>query len=151
MKHYSCLLLFIFCCFGCAAPTKPDGFPKLHPCELRFTMNGEPLEGAMISTISSEGRWPSGGATDRDGTVQLTTYRFSGVPEGEYKILVAKDGLKPTSTSGDSDTEELPPSLVHAKYAEAATTPLALTVKPGENRFEFAVDPPMQYLGGNKK
>ena len=68
-----------------------SNLPRLWPCELTFTQNGQPLIGAVVTLESkySPLPWPAGGVTDETGTAKiLTAGQERGLPRGEYWVSV---------------------------------------------------------------
>jgi hypothetical protein len=125
---------------GCGGGKKPDGLPDLYPCQITITLKGTPLEGAVVSLLGNDGRWPGNGITDRQGIAVIKTRgQFIGVAEGTYKVTVSKVFLPPSTGKDEGSTEE-PKLLVNPKYVTPETTPLNCTVKSGVNQFEFQVE-----------
>ncbi|MDO5553535.1 MAG: hypothetical protein Q4G68_07215 [Planctomycetia bacterium] len=96
MKKTTLILLFVACvllCFSGCDERKPGDMPKLTPVTLIFTQKGEPLVEAEVSLqmVEKTTSFGAGGVTNASGAVDLLTHgRYSGVPEGEYVVLVSK-------------------------------------------------------------
>src|SRR5262249_54854372 len=67
-----------------------------------------------------------------DGKFQLTTFGdHDGAPEGDYAVTVEWYKLV-----GKGSEVQRGPNVVPAKYGKPETTPLRLTVRPGDNVLE---------------
>lgn len=127
---------------GCGKP-KPEGLPDLQPCQVKVTMDGMPLDGAVVSLLSQNGQWPGNGRTDAQGlAVIFTRGQYPGVAEGEYKITVSK--IVPPPPVGDEGTskETVPKPLVKEIFSQPEATPLSCTIKRGTNTVEVKVEKP---------
>ncbi len=90
----SALFLIVLCPLaGCGG----DGRPDLVEVTGTVTLNGEPLEGALVSFEplatgeDKEYQRPSRGETNAQGEFRLTTYvPDDGVPIGKYRVAVQK-------------------------------------------------------------
>ncbi|MDR0870204.1 MAG: carboxypeptidase-like regulatory domain-containing protein [Planctomycetaceae bacterium] len=148
---YKKLLLIIFVLSfvaGCGREQKPADLPKLYPCRVTIQMKGTPLDGALVSLLPENGKWSAAGMTDAQGIVKLSTQTYSGVAEGTYKVTVSKNPVLKSSGT-DSEVQRgangeviTPPPLVAETFSDASKTTLKCEVKPGENSFEFSVEPP---------
>ncbi|MCL2743957.1 MAG: hypothetical protein FWE67_08900 [Planctomycetaceae bacterium] len=97
------LLPSAVCCLlslsGCnSGPALPSDLPKLTPCALTFTQEGQPLDGAMVTLNPTDGsKWYPSGITDEKGTVELyTNGKYKGAPKGKYKVVVKKIYTEPS-------------------------------------------------------
>lgn len=104
-----------------------------HPLRGTITFEGKPAAGATVRFYRVEAnapnrpRYVADGLTGEDGTFRLSTHAaFDGAPAGDYKVTVVQTGGYATNQTKEEN--KLP-----AKYAEAQTTPLRVTVKAGEN------------------
>jgi hypothetical protein len=94
-----------------------DGRPELVAVTGTVKLNGEPLEGAMVSFVpvaqdGSQFQRPSTAITGSDGAFRLGTYGTAdGIPPGRYKVGIQKREL----------VGELPPDF---NEELAASTPL---------------------------
>jgi len=83
-----------------------DGLPGLVPAAGIVTLNGDPVERAIISfapTTTSPGVRSASAMTDQNGRFVVTTLHFGdGIQPGEYQIIVTKT----TGTGGDLSPEE---------------------------------------------
>lgn len=134
---------------GCGGKKKPEGMPKLVPCEVKITQEGAPLEGAVVSFYSDSSTWGVSGTTDAVGVAEMHTYGdFRGSPEGTFKVTVEKSVLD----AGGEDLANLSPSAipnvraiecVDVKYKTKDSTDLTIDVK-GKTKAEFEVGAPVK-------
>src|SRR5262249_11387748 len=118
-------------------PTKVEGI---------VTLDGKPVEGAMVSFVPEGGKGlPATGLTESDGVFHLTTFSFEdGALPGEYKVLVTKS---PTSGNAGKqmDPEQIKSMIVGgAKEAPAKEDgePPAPKDDPGKQPPDQAKQPP---------
>ena len=121
------------------------------------TLDGKPVEGATVVLTSSSGGPAISGFTEADGTVVLESSTKTGVPPGDYKVVVTKvkaltsqPDMKDPQAMGKAmmnqvpapkskDPEAMknqgsaPKSELPAKYASADTTPLTLKIPADTN------------------
>ena len=94
------ITLLAVCTFsGCGKEQRPVGFPPLYPCQITIIQGEQPLEGAMVRLMSesSKSEWITSGNTNSSGLAQLVTHaKFSGAPEGTFKVLVSKTEMEPS-------------------------------------------------------
>jgi len=88
------------------------------------------------------------GETDSDGNFELHTYiDGDGVPEGQYRVIVIAPSKISPSQGGREDPNRfeqeaspisggLIPQELRQKYAQAETSGITVTVKPGENELD---------------
>jgi hypothetical protein len=118
---FSVLFLFIGCHFG---PAKPEGFPKLHPCELTILQDGTPLQESRVTLFphdEDQKDWGTFGLTNTEGIVRFYTYgQWKGVPEGNFKVTVVKQLV---------EDPDITYTLIDEKFAEPETTPFELEIK----------------------
>ena len=103
----------------------------------KVTYKGAPVEGAII-TFVPEGKGRTATATtDAGGVFSLTTVDASGAMPGKYKVTVDKvvygagGSSSMEAASRGNAAEGQAKRALPAKYAEAASTPLALEVPSG--------------------
>lgn len=137
--------------------------PRVEYVEGVVVMDGQPVQGATVgfSPVDAAAGLPANGVTDATGTFQLTAARgggrSAGTAVGEYVVTISKSRARmpsgPMPADGDPRQQRwmaemarlaaLPP--IHELpeiYAEAATSPLRVSVKRGSNtgpnlRFEL--------------
>ncbi|MDO5553636.1 MAG: hypothetical protein Q4G68_07720 [Planctomycetia bacterium] len=153
---FACILtgtLFLGC-----GPERPAGMPKIYPCTIEVTMNGEPQTEAVVHLMPDDGsKWYAGGTTGTDGKVKLATLaEYKGVAEGTYHVSILKPvddpNWKPKKNfDGVLETEPGWTSLYDLTYANPATTPLTCTVVAGKNSFEFDMKENMLIKSSSKK
>lgn len=134
---------------------------KTYKATGKVTMNGAAVASAMV-TFSPSGQQPAATArTDNDGKFALTTYDpGDGAAEGEYKVMVTKEGA-PANAGPVGHDPNKPPSgsamhsarqatggsaaaagLLPAKYNSSTTTDLNATISnSAANDFTFDLKP----------
>lgn len=149
----------LFCCSvilscgiisGCRPNNRPHDLPRLYPCVLKFILDDKPLDGAMVTLKSTDPAfsWMIGGITNENGVVEPHTHgRFPGVPEGEYRVTVAKGEDKQVGGKKikDPESEEMIDSggvlQVYTYVAEEMTdpeqTPFSVVVSKKAGKAEF--------------
>jgi hypothetical protein len=76
------------------------------------------------------------GRADRDGHFTLTTYEFGdGAPAGEYVVTIIWRAPLPGASPHDEVLEYAAggPDQLEGRYADPATSPLRVTIKPESN------------------
>ena len=150
-------LLFIVSMSGCSKDRAlPPGMPKLYPCTLKITQEGEPLVSAIVK-LHSQGEpiaWTVSGKTDETGTVIIfTDGYFKGAPAGEYKITVDKlesvappmPAVLPTGEAElqalynkqEAETKEY--RLVEPVYCKVDSSPLSISIDKKKTEASFDV------------
>ncbi|MDR1268746.1 MAG: carboxypeptidase-like regulatory domain-containing protein [Planctomycetaceae bacterium] len=124
------IFLGLFNLIGCQSEQRPDGLPDLVPFQLIVTQDNQPCIGAGVQLVSPEIPFPVTGQTDANGVARLVTYgRFSGVPQGTYKVVVIKTETE-GETSGEKQTQPIfIYSLVDPSLTNRETTTLEITVE----------------------
>ncbi len=115
-----------------------EGLVPLEYDEPRFAVNGtllidgRPVSGVEVRlhALPVEGLTPAPSAVTRDdGGFSLRTNAWQdGVAAGEYRVTVV---WRPNTIQGEDYRPG--PNLLAGEYAKAATTPLRVTVRPGDN------------------
>jgi hypothetical protein len=139
---------------GCNSSNRP----ATYPVSGTVTMNGQPLEGATVVFVPTEGavgQQAATGITDAAGKYKLSTYvTDDGANAGEYRIKVSKyDGKKPTKEEQEryisyeeeqkiqfaGDERPTPPAknLLPPKFGDDSTSGLTYTVTKGSNTFDI--------------
>ena len=140
------LLLAVLFALGCGDP-RPAGMPKLYPASMVVTLEGQPLEGAMIllhPEDAANAPWGPAGQTDSSGIAELrTNARYDGAPLGEYKVVVTKIVMPPhphpeweNLPEGDPNRRKYiaiqdtlrPIEIVDPKYGMVSDTPLRVEI-----------------------
>jgi len=73
--------------------------PKLVPLTGTVTLNGKPLEGAVVSfepDASFKGGFPANDVTGPDGNYKVFTKGRSGIMPGKYHVVVTKSLIDPS-------------------------------------------------------
>jgi hypothetical protein len=108
------------------------------PAGGKVTYQGAGVEGAIVTFVSEDdnGR-PATATTGAGGEFHLTTVDAPGALPGKYKVTVDKVQYAAGGSSSMEDAargnaaESQPKRLLPAKYAAAASTPLAIEVPSG--------------------
>jgi hypothetical protein len=115
-----CLVLSMMLSVGCSSS---GDRPDLAPVQGMITLDGKPLEGAMISFKPNEGQ-PSYSRTDSSGHYELNYLRDAkGAKIGSHKVRI--------TTASEENPEELVPKRYNRK------TELTKEVESGGNEFNF--------------
>ena len=137
---------------GCNKTPLPEGMPKLYPTTLTFTLDGKPLEGAIISCYPGilGFNWPIGGTTNAQGKIDLfTAGKFQGAPEGDLTICVKKMRTEEGPSAANKPEkmtldEQIALSkkmaeerkffyIVGPQYEAKESSPLKVTITKGKN------------------
>ncbi|MDR1141235.1 MAG: carboxypeptidase-like regulatory domain-containing protein [Planctomycetaceae bacterium] len=113
------------------------------------TLNGQPLEGASVSfspKVSGQGT-PASAVTDAQGKYVLQTplgAAQAGTSQGEYIVLIRKYTPKATGQKLKNDNDKemeitQPVNILPEIYSDPTKTPLAASVKPGKNTYDFDI------------
>ena len=118
---------------GCGGEKRPEGLPKLTPCELTVQYeDGTPIEKATVMMYPFEGKWYANGTTDVSGNVTMATMgKYPGAAPGEFRVTVTKQDI--TYPPGyDPEKEDSPEAivkdLIDRTYARPGDSPLKVTV-----------------------
>lgn len=138
-------------------------FPKTYSVSGTVVQNGKPVDGALVTFLSTEGGKSAVGSTNADGEFTLSTFGpGDGALPGAYKVTVTK-GTAPSPedlpelepgviASGDIADDYAPPTedrstrnssgtsknLLPEKYASEATSGLVASVAENDgNHFDF--------------
>ncbi len=77
------------------------------------------------------------GVVEADGSFTLTTYRpGDGAPAGSYRVTIEWPSPLPGETADDPEHGPSGPDRLQGRYADPATTPLAVTIERGVNTLE---------------
>ena len=107
------------------------------PASGKLTYKGAPVEGAIVTFVPEGDGRTATATTAAGGVFSLTTVDAAGAMPGKYKVTVDKVEY---GTGGSSSMEEASTGnaaegkvkrALPAKYAEAASTPLAIEVPSG--------------------
>jgi hypothetical protein len=149
---FSCIFCLTFILSGCSDSSRPHDLPELQPCTLTILQENRGLAEASVmlyATDSANTKWVIAGNTDANGRVVLKTHgKFSGVPIGEYKVVITKTERVPAEMSKPAipDSEgNIPPQpvdiyyLIEPQYTDVSATPLTVMVKKGTNTATISV------------
>lgn len=155
----SALLLLSVVFSGCGG----SGFPKTYKVSGTVKQGGKPVDGALVTFLSSEGGKSAVGSTNDKGEFKLSTFGpGDGALPGSYKVTITKtstpppaagpalqpgviasgdigdDYAPPTGNEGGKGSGGAPKNLLPAKYASEATSGLIATVgQTDSNTFDF--------------
>ena len=162
MNKLSLLSLFLLAfCFtlGCSDVKRPEGLPKLYPCSLTFTQEGKPMEGAVITLVSSDPdfRWTIGGIANPSGTAKIMTHgQYPGVPEGEYRVLIRKVEEEEVNSFKEIDPDTGKEMItggvikvyttVDKDYTDLEKTPIKITIEKRKYSEAFECGKPIREL-----
>ena len=156
-KWSAVTLMLLIAFVGCYSST---GRAPTYPITGTVTLKGQPLEGATVVFVPSEGasHEPATGITNAEGKFKLSTFLADdGAQEGEYRIKVSKfDIKKPTKEEQDRyisieeeqkiqfpDEKPTPPAknMLAKKYASEETSGFTHTVtRKGPNMVELKLE-----------
>ncbi len=116
-----------------ACRSRPSDQPDLGTVTGVVTMDGAPLEGALVSFAPAEGR-ASQGVTDAEGKYELVYIgNTKGAKVGSHRVHIT------TYIADDSDPDARKiKETIPAKYHK--DTVLTAEVKEGTNTFDFALE-----------
>ena len=108
--------------------------PEVAPVEGTVTLDGQPIEGAMVRFSPVAGGRPSAGRTDSDGWYELVYSReMNGALPGEHVVRIS------TYVEGDPESgDEGVPERIPAKYN--LDSELKREVKADDNVIDFKLD-----------
>jgi len=127
------------------------GLPGLVPAAGIVTLNGDPVEKAIISfapTSTADGVRSASAMTDQNGRFVVTTLNYGdGMQPGEYQIIITKT----TGTGGDLSPEESARSgggddrqvvnHLPLNYGNKDTSGLTVTIPPrGDRNIELKLE-----------
>ncbi len=160
IKSYVWVSLLTFAMLaGCGSSSGP----KTYKVTGTVTMNGKPVEGAVVTFLSTEKQKDAVGSTNAKGEFKLSTFGpGDGALPGSYKITITKldspaapaastpppgtiasgeisESYVPPSAGGGGNTKSnAPKNLLPAKYSSDQTSGLVATVAENDrNKFDF--------------
>ena len=106
----------------------------------KVTYKGTPVEGAIITLVPEGNGRTATATTTTGGAFSLTTVDASGAMPGKYKVTIDKveygaagsSSMEAASTGNAAEGQAK--RALPAKYAEVASTPLAMEVPSGGNQ-----------------
>lgn len=127
------ILAIAFLAFGCAAKPKPIAIAKGE-----VALDGEAVDGGIISFIHAEGGGPAGGAAIAKGRYQI--YPESGLAPGKYRVEI-----RWAKSTGEKVKE---PVYGHSPYVFAEAIPgkynvesvLLADLAEGSNELDFRLE-----------
>ena len=143
----ACTVALVISSFGgCGGSDKwVEGREKVYPTSGKVTLDGKPVEGAVVMFISTAKPLSAQGLTNANGEYQLTTYADrDGAIAGEHKVTVRKTEYFEVRSGNWSEDEptmvKKSKELLPVEYATESTTTLKKTVTEGgatDLNFEF--------------
>ena len=132
-RHAVRLLAWIPLCLLVAGCGSDDGLARVKG---KVTLNGEPLEGAIVQfQPTAEDGSSSAGMTDAEGRYELmSTFDTPGAMPGEHVVTIRTAA----AYYEEEDGEAVQPERIPAKYN--TRTELKRTVEPGRNTFDFDLE-----------
>ena len=127
-------LVFTVCTLLAGCSGTPEDQPDTASVKGLVVMEGEPIEGAVVTFAPDAGR-PSTGITNSQGIFELAynpTTKGAKIGKHTVRISTARYVENP-----DGTTTEMK-EVIPAKYNESSS--LTVEVKPGENDFPFKLD-----------
>jgi len=133
---------------GCGKDSRPSDLPRLFPCAITITQEGNPLNGATVSLEpidEANAKYRASSVTDDSGKAVVTTYGFDGVPAGRYKVCVWKTVIDDITQYRNSDGEMVNSNgtdyrTVERQYSDVATTPHEIEVTTGRGTTQATFD-----------
>jgi hypothetical protein len=143
------LFIVVLILGGCSDSGKPSDLPSLYPCTITVTQDGLPLAEAAVELVSTDpagAKYRAASITGKDGKVSMTTYGFSGVPIGKYKVVISKniqDDLvyaDNPSTGQKEITSFQKYQTVEPKFSSAETTPHEIEITGKDKKTDHIFD-----------
>lgn len=107
------------------------------------TLDGKPLQsigdvrGSVVFSPLDSGAPPARASIDENGRYDVFTGSKRGVAPGEYGVTVNAIRVIPPAVEGSEPGAE---RLLPAKYGSPRTSGLSLSVTPGSNSFDIALE-----------
>lgn len=130
-----CLLAVALTAVGCGGmPATLSG---------KVTLDGSPVQadgevsGSVFVQAKGMGGAPATGKIAADGSYQVTTGTEKGLAPGDYLVSVSLVRTIPSEREGYPPWAE---KLISPKYSSSKTSGLSVTVKPGSNEYDIALE-----------
>ena len=139
-------LLILVGLLGCGGADQSQGLPATVPVTGQVTLDGAPIEGAVVTFV------PTGktmgiecvGRTDDTGMyTPKQTRGGEGVPPGTYTVVISRflrDGKPVTSTAPGAGAMGVLPESLPPKYSDPTVTKLTATVPDEGGTIDFALE-----------
>ncbi len=133
---------------GCGGGGSKDKWekqrPPVYPVTGVVTLDGEKLEGAIVTFRPKNGTDAATGKTDHEGRFRLTTFDSNdGATAGDFVVTVTQyeEVIPPEGYNSDTSPPlPAPKLLTPPKYADFSKSGLAYSVSDkGKNEFEIAL------------
>jgi hypothetical protein len=105
------------------------GGPNLSPVSGTVTLDGEPLENAIVAFVPDAGGTSATGTTDATGAYKLVSVLGAGLEPGTYRVSIS---MVPPVENGGSETSEAAASSDSAAYEAMASGGGAAQYKAAE-------------------
>lgn len=111
--------------------------PELGDVTGTVTLNGQPVEGALVEFIPAGGR-PSSGVTDESGVYTLSySPEVDGALPGRHSVSITTARAR-QGGEGDQPLIEAKPETIPQAYNDETT--LSVEVEPGSNTHDFTLE-----------
>ena len=146
MSKYAVSLLVLLSSLCLVAACKksdyPEGFPKIHPIQLKVVEDGAPVEGVQVVVKYNDrdlAKWRTSAFSNADGVVKLMTRGFEGAPEGEGVFLLEK--RDPAMIQGADGRYMLGDNKNHLddRFSDPDETPFKASI-PKKQKGEIVID-----------
>ena len=111
-----------------------DARPPIQPVKGQVLLDGKPLTSGEVVLVSSKYASEHHGTIGSDGHFTIKSGDAEGAPEGEYRVRIDPEPKQGTKGRPARTSTSLP---YPAHYADATTSDLTFTVKPGDNDIEL--------------
>ncbi|MDR1492825.1 MAG: hypothetical protein LBT05_08895 [Planctomycetaceae bacterium] len=143
------LIVLLTTIVGCSPNNKPSDLPPLYPCTIAIKQDDLPLTEAAVELLPippTVAKYRAASITGTDGKASMTTYGFSGVPAGKYKVVISKN-IQDDLVYGDNPStgqKEIVSfqkyATVESKYSSTETTPYEIEITGKKKKAEHIFD-----------
>lgn len=112
--------------------------PQLSPISGRVTFQGKPVAAGLVRFSNSEGPIDILATIETDGRYKVDMAQGEGLPEGRYSVAVMPPRVN-SPIGATTAPPQIPCPDIPDKYRKPSTSGLTLTVKPGDNPFDIAM------------
>ncbi|MFM7590732.1 MAG: carboxypeptidase-like regulatory domain-containing protein, partial [Isosphaeraceae bacterium] len=137
LLRFKAFMLVTFIC-GCNTADVSEILPAIKPVSGTITLNGKPMEGAVISFLPmAEGGTMTVGQTREEGKYKLSYLGMLGCAPGQYQVMLSYK----TTPDGKVVTLEIQSALVMPKEATQAVERMPKEYGPGNKTLTATVPP----------
>ncbi len=117
---------------------KADNLPKTVPAEGIVTLDGNPVEGAIVVFIATQGNYNATGHTDASGKFKMNAFDTkTGAVPGSYKVEISKTIME-SATGKLGETDVNMKYGLPQKYSTFTTSGLSKDLaEPGDTNIKF--------------